>query len=136
MMTPYYLRKRLPTAKIGFFLHIPWPSSEIYRSLPVRDQVLTGLLASDIIGFQSFAYARHFMSCCTRILGLKVNDRGILLADGRMVRIEVMPIGIDSEYWINLVSSSDTQKSIQELKTSFQGKKIIASRYPINHKIC
>ena len=128
MMAPYYLRKRLPTAKIGFFLHIPWPSSEIYRSLPVRDQVLTGLLASDIIGFQSFAYARHFMSCCTRILGLKVYDKGIQLADGRLVRIEVMPIGIDSEYWLKLVQKPETQEKIKELKTSFQGKKIIASR--------
>lgn len=54
--------------KIGFFLHTPFPSSEIYRILPVRDEVLSGVLQCDLIGFHTYDYARHFLSSCSRML--------------------------------------------------------------------
>jgi hypothetical protein len=55
--------------QIGFFLHIPWPSSEIYRTLPWRKELLLGVLSSSLIGFQTHDYSRHFQSACTRIVG-------------------------------------------------------------------
>ena len=70
MVLPTFLRKRYNRVKLGFFLHSPFPSSEIYRTLPVRDEILRGLLNSDLIGFHTFDYARHFLSCCKRMLGL------------------------------------------------------------------
>lgn len=59
-------------AQVGWFLHTPFPSSEIYRALPVREEVLKAVLKSDLIGFHTYDYARHFVSACTRILGLEV----------------------------------------------------------------
>ena len=59
-------------SQVGWFLHTPFPSSEIYRTLPVREEVLRAVLKADLIGFHTYDYARHFVSACTRILGLEV----------------------------------------------------------------
>ena len=72
MLLPEMLRKELgdtrKNVKIGFFLHTPFPSSEIYRILPVREKLLLGVLYCDLIGFHTYDYARHFLSSCSRIL--------------------------------------------------------------------
>ena len=72
MLLPSMLRQEMgdskPNVKIGFFLHTPFPSSEIYRILPVRNEVLTGVLHCDLIGFHTYDYARHFLSSCSRML--------------------------------------------------------------------
>jgi trehalose 6-phosphate synthase/phosphatase len=76
MMCPMYLTiqyakvKNLSSANVGLFLHTPFASSEIYRCIPVRDELLRGMLCADMIQFQLFAYARHFLSCCKRYLDL------------------------------------------------------------------
>lgn len=62
--------------RIGFFLHTPFPSSEIYRILPVRKEILLGVLHCDLIGFHTYDYARHFLSSCSRILGLSTMPNG------------------------------------------------------------
>lgn len=68
----------LPHAKqVGWFLHTPFPSSEIYRTLPVREEVLRATLKADLIGFHTYDYARHFISSCTRILGLEGTPEGV-----------------------------------------------------------
>lgn len=54
--------------KIGFFLHTTFPSSEVYRIIPVRNELLLGVLHSDLIGFHTNTYARHFLSSCSRVL--------------------------------------------------------------------
>ncbi len=56
--------------QVGWFLHTPFPSSEIYRTLPVREEVLRAVLRADLIGFHTYDYARHFISSCTRLVGL------------------------------------------------------------------
>ena len=61
---------------MGFFLHTPFPSSEIYRTLPVREELLRAVLKADLIGFHTYDYARHFVSACTRILGLEGTPAG------------------------------------------------------------
>jgi len=72
MLLPEMLREEIgntkKNVKIGFFLHTPFPSSEIYRILPVREQLLLGILECDLIGFHTYDYARHFLSSCSRIL--------------------------------------------------------------------
>ena len=57
--------------KLGIFIHIPWPGSDMVKSLPVRNELLRGMLAFDLIGFQIFDYARHFLIACTRLLGVQ-----------------------------------------------------------------
>ena len=71
MLLPQMLREEIgeeKNVKIGFFLHTPFPSSEIYRILPVRQEILRGVLYSDLIGFHTNGYARHFLSSCSIVL--------------------------------------------------------------------
>ncbi|KAG7598117.1 Trehalose-phosphatase [Arabidopsis suecica] len=128
MVLPTFLRKRFNRIKLGFFLHSPFPSSEIYRTLPVRDDLLRGLLNCDLIGFHTFDYARHFLSCCSRMLGLDYESkRGHIGLDyfGRTVFIKILPVGIHMgrlESVLNLPSTAAKMKEIQE---QFKGKKLI-----------
>jgi trehalose 6-phosphate synthase/phosphatase len=95
MLVPALLRRRLPDARIGFFLHIPFPSSELFRILPFRQQLLEGLLGADLIGFHTASYMRHFLSCALRVLGVSTGaDR--VEWQGRPVRVGVFPMGIDA----------------------------------------
>jgi trehalose-6-phosphate synthase len=75
LLLPSFLRKQLPEVKIGFFLHIPWPSSEIYRALPVWNELLMGIIEANLIGFQTYAYSRHFFSAVTRLLGYTCDEK-------------------------------------------------------------
>ncbi|PWZ37633.1 putative alpha,alpha-trehalose-phosphate synthase [UDP-forming] 9 [Zea mays] len=98
MLIPTLLRKKLHRIKVGFFLHSPFPSSEIYRTLPVRDEILKSLLNADLIGFQTFDYARHFLSCCSRLLGLNYESkRGHIGIEyfGRTVSLKILAAGVD-----------------------------------------
>ncbi len=94
LLLPELLREALPKARIGFFLHIPFPSSEIFRMLPWREQLLRGLLGADVIGFHSHAYARHFQSSLLRLLGLE-HEFGRVWVGDRLVRIDSFPLGVD-----------------------------------------
>lgn len=94
-LVPQMLRQLLPDARIGFFLHIPWPTSEIFRTLPWRCALLHGLLGADVIGFHAFSYVRHFGSCVLRLLGTDVDvDR--LRHEGRDVLLTTFPMGVDA----------------------------------------
>lgn len=90
------LRKLIPDAVIGFFLHTPFPSSEIFRCLPQRKELLLGMLGANLIGFQTYSYARHFISSSTRILGVESTPKG-LEHKGSLVSVGIFPIGIDVE---------------------------------------
>jgi trehalose 6-phosphate synthase/phosphatase len=120
MVLPTFLRKRFNRIKLGFFLHSPFPSSEIYRTLLVRDEILKALLNADLIGFHTFDYARHFLSCCSRMLGLDYESkRGHIGLEyfGRTVYIKILPVGIHMgrvESALNHPSSSIKVKEIQE----------------------
>lgn len=70
-LVPMHITRKLRKANIGFFLHTPFPSSEIFRCLPVREELLKGMLCADLVGFNFWEYARHFLTCCRRILGLE-----------------------------------------------------------------
>ncbi|RUO95770.1 glycosyl transferase [Jimgerdemannia flammicorona] len=103
MLLPSMLRKLLPNAIIGFFLHIPFPSSELFRCLPIRflhlrfiarNDILEGLLGADLVGFQTYSFARHFLQTCSRILCVEATPRGIQMEDN-YVSIDIFPIGID-----------------------------------------
>ena len=94
-LVPALLRSRLPEARIAFFLHIPFPSSEVFRLLPWREEILEGLLGADLIGFHTLSYVRHFQASLLAILGLEADvDR--LHYGGRLVRLGAFPMGIDA----------------------------------------
>lgn len=124
MLLPAMLRTRLPTARIGFFLHIPFPSSEVFRTLPMREQVLQGLLGADLIGFHSFDYLRHFSDSLLGNLGLETElDR--VEVDGRSVRLGVFPMGIDTEAFQRLAQSDDVLAEIERSRTAHRAEKLL-----------
>ncbi|XP_015074131.1 probable alpha,alpha-trehalose-phosphate synthase [UDP-forming] 9 [Solanum pennellii] len=128
MVLPTFLRKRYHRVKLGFFLHSPFPSSEIYRTLPVRDEILKGLLNCDLIGFHTFDYARHFLSCCSRMLGLDYESkRGHIGLDyfGRTVYIKILPVGIHMGRLESVLNRSSTFAKAKEVQEQFKGKKVI-----------
>lgn len=128
MLLPTFLRKRFNKMKIGFFLHSPFPSSEIYRTLPVREEILRGLLNADLIGFHTFDYARHFLSCCSRMLGLEYESkRGYIGLEyyGRTVGIKIMPVGIHMSQLEGVLRLADTEWRIGDLKTKYEGKIVL-----------
>ncbi len=95
MRVAHHLRQLCPGARIGFFLHIPFPAFEIFRVLPARRQLLEGILAADLIGFHTRAYADHFIEATTRLLGCRPRADGRLDWRGRAPEIGVYPMGID-----------------------------------------
>jgi len=94
MLLPQLIKKERPETRIGFFLHIPFPSYEVFRTLPWRKEILKGLLGSDLIGFHTYDYERHFLSSVSRILRHDVNFNEIMLGD-RLVTVNSFPMGID-----------------------------------------
>ncbi|XP_022956828.1 probable alpha,alpha-trehalose-phosphate synthase [UDP-forming] 9 [Cucurbita moschata] len=128
MLLPTFLRKRYNRVKLGFFLHSPFPSSEIYRTLPVRDEILRGLLNCDLVGFHTFDYARHFLSCCSRMLGLDYESkRGHIGLDyyGRTVYIKILPVGIHMGRLESVMNLPSTFAKVREIRDQFMGKKLI-----------
>eukprot|EP00178_Gracilaria_changii_P018267 TRINITY_DN520_c0_g1_i1.p1 TRINITY_DN520_c0_g1~~TRINITY_DN520_c0_g1_i1.p1 ORF type:complete len:907 (-),score=115.21 TRINITY_DN520_c0_g1_i1:7132-9852(-) len=124
MLLPSLLRKRVRDVTIGFFLHTPFPSSEVYRILPVRNHVLQGVLAADLIGFHTYDYARHFLSVCTRILGLEASPKGVIYKD-HFANVGIFPIGIDPNAWINALQTTSVKERILDLEDKFKGKKVL-----------
>ena len=115
LLLPGLLRQRLPDAKIGFFLHIPFPSEELFRTLPERDRLLRGLLGADLVGFHTPAYLRHFAASLTQILGLTVDIDRVQLPD-REVRLGVFPMGIDAATFGNLAREPAVQQEVDALR--------------------
>jgi trehalose 6-phosphate synthase/phosphatase len=98
MRTGHHLRQRLPNARIGFFLHIPFPPYDVYRILPWYREILRGVLACDLIGFHIPSYAANFFDCAERLLGARVDREAGLIEHGeRTVRVGAFPLGIDFE---------------------------------------
>jgi trehalose 6-phosphate synthase/phosphatase len=114
LLLPDLLRKRLPDARIGFFLHIPFPSEELFRTLPERDRLLRGLLGADLVGFHTPAYLRHFAASVTQ-LGLTVEIDRVQLTD-REVRLGVFPMGIDAAAFSALAEDPAVQAEAKALR--------------------
>jgi trehalose 6-phosphate synthase/phosphatase len=126
MILPKMLRDELPEASIGFFLHIPFPSYEIYRLLPDRREIVEGLLGADLIGFHTYDYARHFLSAVLRTLGYDNRMSSVIVGE-RLVRADVFPIGIDYEKFAMAAKSSEVKTEITGLKKTFNDQKIVLS---------
>ncbi|KAI3729683.1 hypothetical protein L6452_18346 [Arctium lappa] len=123
MVLPTFLRKRFNRVKLGFFLHSPFPSSEIYKTLPIREELLRALLNSDLIGFHTFDYARHFLSCCSRMLGISYESkRGYISLEyyGRTVSIKILPVGIHMRRLQSVLNQPETESKVSELIKQFQ----------------
>lgn len=126
MLLPQQIREFIPDSTIGFFLHIPFPSYEIFRMLPNRREVLEGLLGADLIGFHVYDYARHFMSSVLRILGVEQSHGSIIMKD-RVIKVDAFPIGIDYQKFTAALKEPATKAEIKRIEKHYKDQKIILS---------
>ncbi len=127
MLVPRLIRERSPGARIGFFLHIPFPSSEVFRILPEREDVLLGLLGADAVAFQTHDHLHNFRRSLLQVLGLE-SSMDEVQVDGRRVHLSALPIGIQSEEWEALTSTDrKVAKRKAELNERHRGRKLIIS---------
>ncbi|EPY53268.1 alpha,alpha-trehalose-phosphate synthase [Schizosaccharomyces cryophilus OY26] len=127
LLVPQIVRERIPSAKIGFFLHIPFPSSEVSRCLATRQEILRGMLGANILGFQIPEFAYHFLQTCSRLINIDIRKDGTVSLDGRKVEIVALPISIDPTALDKQLSSTQVQHWIRVLRDRFKGKHIILS---------
>lgn len=128
LLLPQYLREIYPNLAISLFLHIPFPSGEIFRLLPTpwRREILEGMLGADLIGFHTHEYRQHFLMTALRSLGVE-NRAGKILMTNRLVDTGVFPMGIDvQKFHTASISKVVEEKSVQ-LKKSLGDKKLIFS---------
>lgn len=133
-LLPQMIRDYMPAADIGFFLHIPFPSFEVFRLLPWREEILRGMLGADLVGFHTFDYERHFMSSVRRQLGFENTYNRIRLKD-RVMKVDAFPMGIDfkkfngeaQKVFSGRKTKSQLLKHIQSFCDEEEGKKMILS---------
>lgn len=112
MLVPQMVKAERPESSIGFFLHIPFPSFEIFRTLPWREEILQGMLGSDLIGFHTYDYERHFLSSVRRLLGLEVSFNEIY-SDERVIKVDSFPMGIDYKKFSEAAKDNKDRKKKQ-----------------------
>lgn len=129
LLLPKLLRDRLPEANIGFFLHIPFPSSEVFRLLPWREEILEGMLGADLIGFHTYDYARHFLTSVRRLLGYDQFFTGKLVISvrDRVVRVDVFPMGIDFDRFASMAAKPEVQSAMREIRARVGDRRVILS---------
>ncbi|MHC4692280.1 MAG: bifunctional alpha,alpha-trehalose-phosphate synthase (UDP-forming)/trehalose-phosphatase [Planctomycetota bacterium] len=126
MLLPQLLQERLGHSEIGFFLHIPWPSFEVFRLIPWREEILHGLLGADLIGFHTYDYVRHFLSSVTRIIGLERTFSNISIYN-RVVKADAFPMGIDYEKYSRAIEDPGVAKEAKKIRRRVGEGKIILS---------
>jgi len=126
MLLPAMLKQRMPSLRIGFFLHTPFPSHEIFRIHPQRAELISGILGADLIGFHTFAYLRHFRSAALRLLGIE-SEMTQIRHEGRVSTLGVYPIGINADKFDAELDTPQYQQQLHDFRDAFRGKQIVLS---------
>ena len=126
MLLPAMIREAFPDALVGFFLHIPFPSYEIMRLMPWREEILEGLLGADLLGFHTYDYVRHFISSARRLLGYEYS-MGYLNAGQRLVRADVFPMGIDYDKYSHARDMVEVIKARSETRRQLPDRTTVLS---------
>lgn len=126
MLLPGMIRSQVPDISIGYFHHIPFPSYELFCSLPERAELLKGLLGADLVAFHTHSYMRHFISTVYRVLKLDCHLDEIQM-DRRIVDVDAFPMGINYEKYHNALLDTAIMKNAEELRVSFGSGKLILS---------
>jgi len=126
MLLPKMIREKMPEARLGFFLHTPFPSFEIFRLLPWRKEIIEGLLGSDLMGFQTYDYVRHFLNSVHRLRGYEC-ALGKITTTERVVKVDTFPIGIDYKLYSKSPWDAKVQREKNKWKKKLYGKRIILS---------
>jgi trehalose 6-phosphate synthase/phosphatase len=126
MLLPEIIKRHHPNVQVGFFLHIPFPSAELFRLLVWREEILRGLLGADLIGFHTYDYVRHFLSCTRRILGLD-DVLNVINYEDRYVKVDSFPMGIDYIRFNGAHDETNLSPEVLEIKKIKETKKIVLS---------
>jgi trehalose 6-phosphate synthase/phosphatase len=125
MLVPAAIRRRLPDARIGFFLHVPFPPPEIFRAFPSRDEIVSGLMAADLIGFHTEEYAANFRATVTALTATEyLSDTP---AGTHTAEIGVFPLGVDAHEWERLADDPHVHELTARFKAEAQGRKILVA---------
>jgi trehalose 6-phosphate synthase/phosphatase len=127
-LLPGLIREKRPDVTIGFFLHIPFPSYQIFRLLhrPWKEKIIRGLLGADLIGFHTYEYVHHFLKTVSMVAGLDHQYRSIILKD-RIIKADIFPIGIDYRKFQEAGNDPLIQEQKSSVLSSFVNRKIIFS---------
>jgi trehalose 6-phosphate synthase/phosphatase len=128
MLLPKLIREKFPEIPIGFFLHIPFPSYELFRHLPRvwREELIEGLLGASVIGFHTHDYTRDFLTSVLRTAGYE-HQLGALTLRDRVVKVDTFPMGVEFEKFAQAAASPETELSVTELRKKCVGQKVIFS---------
>ncbi len=128
MLVPRFVRERLAGQRIGFFLHVPWPSPDVYARLPWRRDTIAGLLGADVVAFHTERYRQNFLQSCAHLMGtyeVRAGDMTVRTPDGRVVSTMVAPISIDVAEFSRLATDEQTEESITEYRRQFAGRRLL-----------
>jgi trehalose 6-phosphate synthase len=128
MLVPELIRNRRPDQPIGYFLHVPWPSPDIYARLPWREQVLWGLLGADVVAFHTDDYRWNFLRSVARVLGdsgPEVRGSSVVLPDDRVVTTATAPISIDAAEFAALAVDPEVKQGIEAIEEQFSGRTLL-----------
>jgi trehalose 6-phosphate synthase/phosphatase len=128
MLLPGLIRERMPDIPIGFFLHIPFPSYEVFRLLPRawRREIIDGLLGASVVGFHTHDYIRDFLTSVLRTAGYE-HHLGTLMVRDRVVKVDTFPMGVDFKRFADTAASPETASRVAELREKSAGLKVIFS---------
>lgn len=124
LLLPSLLRQRLPEARIGFFLHIPFPSAEVFRILPWRRELLNGMLGADLVGFHTAAYMRHFADALRDIVGVPGDGERARVGD-RFVSFGCFPMGVDAKQFADLAHDDGVRAEVEAIRSDAGGRQIV-----------
>ncbi|EGO29858.1 glycosyltransferase family 20 protein [Serpula lacrymans var. lacrymans S7.9] len=134
LLVPKMLRALIPDAVIGLFVHTPFPSSEVFRCLPRRKEILDGMLGANLVCFQTYSYSRHFTSTCVRVCGYESTSRKTealiqgIDVQGHVTSVMHCPVGVDAERVARDTLRPGVQPKLEALRSLYEGKKIIMGR--------
>ena len=126
LLLPRMLKEIRPEATIGFFLHIPFPSFELFRLLPWRVEILEGMMGADLIGFHTYEYIRHFLSSVRRVLACEHTLSSVNYGN-RLVHVDIYPMGIDFQRYAQGAASDEVRQQVAHFREKVGGKKVILS---------
>ncbi|SMY25940.1 unnamed protein product [Zymoseptoria tritici ST99CH_1A5] len=132
LLVPGMIREKLPEAKIGFFLHTAFPSSEVFRCLSTRKELLEGMLGANLIGFQCDEYSSHFLQTCSRLLAVETTAEGVQLED-HFVNVTSEPIGINPPLFEDVRQTDEVKEMIGLYSQKYKDKLVIVGRDKLDH---
>lgn len=123
-LLPSMLRAAGRDLRIGFFLHTPFPGSDVFRILPEREALLEGLLGADLIGFHTYSYLRHFRSTLLRVLGIE-SEIDMIRQSDHVARIGVHPIGHDHAGFAAAMATPDFRRALADHGRQFGSRRLV-----------